>query len=129
MIAFTTAYEEHLEYRRVLEDMDLDPVGVACRGAYAESEGLETGESPRDDLWNLQENYLFPNGYGADVVRHGFSYGNYCEVAVLRGGEIVYDTPLTKDVIRVDSREQLEDILGQVKGLAGSGAKKDLEEA
>jgi len=44
----------------------------------------------------------FPNGYGASVVRHKYSYGGdegLFEIAVLRSGKIVYDTPITNDVI------------------------------
>lgn len=47
--------------------------------------------------------YKFGNGYGASVVCSQFSYGGdkgFFEVAVLdANGEIVYDTPITSDVI------------------------------
>ena len=47
--------------------------------------------------------YMFGNGYGASVVCSEFSYGGkygLFEVAVLdMAGEIVYDTPVTADVV------------------------------
>ena len=61
----------------------------------------------------VQELYRFGNGYGASVVRHMHSYGGddgLWELAVIRWSEslverghylwdIVYDTPVTDDVI------------------------------
>jgi hypothetical protein len=50
-----------------------------------------------------KKTYSFGNGYGASVVCSQFSYGGdkgFFEVAVLdTNGEIVYDTPITSDVI------------------------------
>lgn len=45
----------------------------------------------------------FPNGYGASIVCGGpLVHGDLkrpFEVAVLRNGEITYDTPITDDVV------------------------------
>jgi hypothetical protein len=44
----------------------------------------------------------FENGYSASIVSHDRSYGGkegLFEIAVLHDGEIVYDTPVTPDVI------------------------------
>lgn len=44
----------------------------------------------------------YPNGYTASVVSHAGSYGGSSglfEIAVMYDGDIVYDTPVTKDVI------------------------------
>lgn len=44
----------------------------------------------------------FPNGYSVSVVSHGYSYGGsegFWEGAVMHGGDIVYDTPVTDDVV------------------------------
>jgi hypothetical protein len=64
--------------------------------------------------------YTFPNGYGASVVNHSFSYGGHrglFEMAVLHNDQITYDTPLTDDVI---GNLTMEDVLGyleQIKSL------------
>jgi hypothetical protein len=44
----------------------------------------------------------FENGYSASIISHDFSYGGdrgLFEVGILYDGILVYDTPLTKDVI------------------------------
>lgn len=44
----------------------------------------------------------FINGYGISIIKHDGSYGrasNKWEIAVLRGEELCYDTPITDDVI------------------------------
>lgn len=44
----------------------------------------------------------FDNGYGVSIVSHELSYGGnegLCELAVLKGDELCYDTPITSDVI------------------------------
>ena len=52
---------------------------------------------------NYRKVYQFPNGYGASVVCHDFSYGHkdgLFEVAVLdKNGDLCYDTPITDDVL------------------------------
>lgn len=54
-------------------------------------------------LGGVQRIYIFPNGYGASVVRHSGSYGSedgLWEVAVLDSDRrLTYDTPITSDVI------------------------------
>ena len=44
----------------------------------------------------------FLNGYSASILRTDHSYGGPAglyEIAVVRGGDVVYDTPITDDVI------------------------------
>ena len=46
----------------------------------------------------------FENGYAVSIVSHKFSYGGHdgnFEIAVLRAdtGEIIYDSPITNDVL------------------------------
>lgn len=69
---------------------------------------------------------LFPNGYGADIVCHRRSIGGgdgLWEVAVVTpkgysgGFEIVYDTPVTNDVIGYLDEDEVIDILEDIKKL------------
>ena len=51
---------------------------------------------------NYVKKYKFSNGYGASVVCREQSFGfkkGLFEVAVLYKGRIVYDTPITDDVV------------------------------
>jgi len=73
----------------------------------------------------VQKVYVFPNGYGASVVRHSFSYGGnkgLWELAVLDiknteplEWEISYDTPITNDVVGYLNDEQVEKYLKHVE--------------
>jgi hypothetical protein len=54
---------------------------------------------PYDGVMALIE---FPNGYRASIIKTSFSYGGQSgrwEVAVKHGDELVYDTPITNDVL------------------------------
>lgn len=62
----------------------------------------------------------FPNGYGASIVCHDHSYGGdqgLFELAVLRGNEIVYDTPVTSDVLGWLNPGDVEGVLAQIEAL------------
>jgi hypothetical protein len=64
---------------------------------------------------------FFDNGYGVSVVKspgsYGYGDGKY-EVAVLdHTGEILYDTPITKDVIGYLTENGVSDIMEQVQNL------------
>jgi hypothetical protein len=44
----------------------------------------------------------FKNGYGVSVIRTEYSYGGnrgLYEIAIMKNDEIVYDTPITNDVL------------------------------
>jgi hypothetical protein len=46
--------------------------------------------------------YTFANGYGASVVRNAYSYGGpqgKWELAVIKDGDLCYDTDITDDVL------------------------------
>ncbi len=51
----------------------------------------------------MQLSVMFPNGWGASVIRHSFSYGGdegLFELAVInKHGRLDYDNPLTNDVL------------------------------
>lgn len=57
---------------------------------------------PRSGGGGIAARLNFPNGYTASVVRGDFTYGGPAglyEMAVLLGDSIVYDTPVTDDVL------------------------------
>jgi hypothetical protein len=64
--------------------------------------------------------YKFENGYGASVISHSGSYGGndgLFEVAVLKNGEMCYDTPITSDVVGWLDFGGVADILNKIKAL------------
>lgn len=64
---------------------------------------------------------MFDNGYGASVVRHSFSYGGKSglyELAVLdKNGDLIYDTPITDDVIGYLTPEEVTEVLIKIQDL------------
>jgi hypothetical protein len=67
---------------------------------------------------------FYPNGYGASIVNHRFSYGGddgLWELAVTKGTkedwEICYDTPITSDVLGFLSDEEVDETLFKIKEL------------
>ena len=71
----------------------------------------------------VQELYKFPNGFGASVIRHDYSYGGKdgkWELAVLdQQGELSYDTNITDDVLGHLNDPQVDQVLRQIKDLDG----------
>jgi len=72
----------------------------------------------------IQKLYRFENGYGASVIKHAMSYGGaegFWELGVVqwRGNNywLVYDTPITDDVVGELTIEEVEEILTQIKHL------------
>jgi hypothetical protein len=64
--------------------------------------------------------FKFDNGYSASVICHFGTYGGdkgLFEVAVMKDGEIVYDTPVTNDVVGWLDFAGVADILNQIKAL------------
>ncbi len=62
----------------------------------------------------------FPNGYGVSVVRGPATYGGPAglyELAVMHEGRIVYDTPVTEDVLGWLSEGDVTERLNEVAGL------------
>ena len=68
----------------------------------------------------IQMIYIFINGYEASVVQHDFSYGgkdNLWEIAVRFKGQIVYDTPITADVLGHLHLAEVADVLAKIADL------------
>jgi hypothetical protein len=72
----------------------------------------------------IQYLVFYPNGYGASIVKHHFSYGGdagYWELAVAKGNEeewaICYDTPITSDVLGWLSDEKVDETLLEIEKL------------
>lgn len=60
----------------------------------------------------------FPNGYGASIIHHDFSYG--LELAVVgTDGHLDYDTPITDDVLGHLDNESLHQALIDIMNLEG----------
>jgi len=71
----------------------------------------------------IQTIYRFPNGYGASVVEHSFSYG--LELAVIKftsldndDFDLSYETPVTADVLGFLDQDSLQKTLKQIKSLS-----------
>jgi len=79
----------------------------------------------------VQRLYYADNGYGASVVQHSASYGfneNLWELAVIKWESspledneanflLVYDTPITDNVIGSLTKENVSEILKQIEEL------------
>lgn len=62
----------------------------------------------------------FPNGYGASVVRfpgvHNYHFGRY-EIAVLKGGNLCYTTPVTNYTVNNLTESGVTEILAEIGNL------------
>lgn len=73
----------------------------------------------------VQARTEYPNGYGASVIRGPQSYGGpegFYELAVFRGDDLCYDTPVTDDVEGWLTPERVTELLQQIAALPPSGA-------
>jgi len=78
---------------------------------------------PESESWNGGERKLFEfdNGYGASLVKCPGSYGyeqGLWELAVLKDGELCYDTVITGDVIGSLNDPEADAILEMIAQLA-----------
>ena len=59
---------------------------------------------------------MFPNGYGASIIKGSGSYG--VELAVITDEGLYYDTDITDDVIgNIENLEELNGYLERIKAL------------
>jgi hypothetical protein len=68
----------------------------------------------------VQALIYFDNGYGTSVVRSEHTYGGsdgLYELAVLKNGNITYDTPITDDVIGYLTEEGVTEYLQKIQEL------------
>jgi len=86
---------------------------------YFVSEHISDGSDHRNP--GIYQEYKFPNGYGASVVKHSGSYGGnqgLWEVAVLNSeGELCYDTPITSDVLGHLNDPEVDSVLTKIFNL------------
>jgi len=69
---------------------------------------------------SMKHIYKFSNGYGASVIQSEYSYGHedgLYELAVLKDGELCYDTPITGDIIGYLSADEVTEYLQRIEGL------------
>lgn len=81
---------------------------------------IRTPSSTFARLGGLCHRFDFPNGYTASVVRHSGSYGSdrgLWELAVMHNGDLVYDTPITDDVIGHLGESDVDALLDKVAAL------------
>ena len=83
---------------------------------------MDFKELPSNPLnGGVQYKVSFPNGYGASIVRHDFSYGGaqgLWELAVLDSdGDITYDTSITGNVLGYLTEEEVNTTLEQIAAL------------
>ena len=63
---------------------------------------LATSYKENSHYGGLQYLAYFNNGYGISIVKHNGSYGredDLWEIAVMKDGELCYDTPIANDVV------------------------------
>lgn len=69
---------------------------------------------PRELSGGVQFCPQFPNGYGASIIRHRYSYGSrdgLWEVAVTRDGQLDSSTTVTDDVLGYLTESDVADVL------------------
>lgn len=75
------------------------------------------------DMGGVNAKYRFPNGFGASVIRHKYSYGGKSglwELAVISEANdwgLTYETCITSDVIGWLNDDELQQALDAVEAL------------
>lgn len=66
--------------------------------------------------------FKFKNGYGASIIKNWYSRGGpegFYELAVLKNGKIIYNTPIANDVVGWLDPDEVEELLDKIKALPG----------
>ena len=82
---------------------------------------LEFKAHPSGIGWDKQARVDFKNGYGVSVVTGSSAYTSDSapyELAVLKGGNLCYDTPITSDVMGHLTEEEVAETKARVKALS-----------
>ena len=77
-------------------------------------------QSKNNGLDGTQATMDFPNGYGVSVITGFGAYGGeqgLYELAVVKGGVLCYDTPVTSDVVGYLSAGKVTELMQQVQEL------------
>jgi len=80
--------------------------------------------APRGGGDGIAARLTFPNGYSASVVRGSGTYGaaeGLYELAVMHDGRLVYDTPITDDVLGYLSEGDVTERLNEIAMLPRRG--------
>ena len=87
----------------------------------------------------IQSLFRFPNNYGASIVCHDYSYGGdigLYELAVIvfdedrpdnSSWDIVYDTPITSNVLTYLTQEDCVDALMKIEALPGQSEESKIK--
>jgi hypothetical protein len=90
------------------------PTAVKAKGMQSPMAVFTRGLQSPGTQWK----FAFANGYAASVINDG--YGAECglyELAVMRGGAIVYDTPITGDVLGNLTEDEVAEALDKIAAL------------
>lgn len=74
----------------------------------------------RTELGNERYIFQFTNGYGASIIKNWYSRGGpegFYELAVLKNGKIIYDTPITNDVVGWLDKNDIAELLKRIEEL------------
>jgi hypothetical protein len=82
--------------------------------------GAHEAQPNRGYTLGTQYEFSFPNGYGASVITGPYAHGGeqgLWELAVMKGGHLNYETPITSDVIGYLSTDEVAAHLDAIEAL------------